>query len=1858
MKKPKILIITLATIILITAIAIILSTGNEHKFRPVNPAFREYISAFTSGVISTHSTIKIRLANDYCDTIAINSPAPSGLFSFSPDIKGSAWWIDKRTIEFRPQTTLTPGEFYNAKFFLSQLIKIPDSLKTFEFQFVALKQDFELVIENLKPNKNSDLRKEKLYGQILTADISDNAGIEKMLKASQESHQLPVSWTHDTGGKIHHFQVDSVVRGKEPGKLKLEWDGKLINAENHGDSTITVPSLDQFLFVNAQVVQGQEQYVNVRFTDPLADNQNLDGLFNLSGMGLRYAMEDNELRIYLPEEHGNMMVLKLEPNIRNIKGKELGQAIQNDIVFEGAKPAVRFTGTGVIMPSSNNMLLPFEAVNLKAVDVRVIRIYERNVMQFLQTNEMNGQGELARVGRMVLKKVVPLTNVANYGKWNKYSIDLSDLIKTEPGAIYSVKLSFKMAYSTYPCNGKSSEANEAVLTGISNVQEGDNGEYEYFDFGNENEEYYDEEGNYSYDWSQRENPCNKSYYSGKEVYHNVISSDLGIIAKADCDNRYHAFVSDIVSTQPLPGVEIKFYNYQQLCVGSGRTDNEGTVTVSLTGKPYVLIAKKGDQTGYLKLVEGSSLSLSMFDVGGETVQKGIKGMMYGERGVWRPGDSLYISFILEDKQNTLPEHHPVIFTMFNPSGQQVTNIVKTSSVNGFYNFSTATDRNAPTGNWRAIVKVGGAEFSKNIRIETVKPNRLKINLNFGVDKLVRSKMPKAILTANWLTGATARKLKASVALTLTKSTTSFKNYPQYIFDNQFSGFTTQTFDIFSGKLDETGKAEFSPEINLTTAAPGVLNANFETTVYEEGGDFSIDRFSLPYHPFTSYAGLTVPQNKNNDRMLYTDTRYNIDLINLDPDGKVISPNKLSVQVYKLNWNWWWDNSGERSADFVSTAYNKLTDSLTLTTVNGKASFPFLAKHDDWGRYYVRVTDKRSGHTAGSVIYVDWYGYNRNRGDEKQAATMLTFTADKEKYKTGNRVKLTIPSQAGGRVLITIENGSKVLQSAWVPAKDKTTGYEFDVTPEMAPNCYAYATLVQPHAQVKNDLPIRLYGVIPIFVEDPDTHLKPQIIMKDVLAPEKKASITVKEEHGKPMTYTLAVVDEGLLDLTRFKTPDPWAIFYAREALGVRTWDLFDLVMGAFSGELQRILSVGGDEEGNAKGNLKANRFKPMVKYLGPFELKKGQSKTHTFTMPQYIGSVRVMVVAGDKGAFGSAEKTVAVRTPLMVLGTMPRVVGPGETVKLPVNIFAMEKSVKDVSVEVTTNDLFTLTSGNSRKLSFKNTGDDIVNFDLKVRDAVGVGKIKIIAVSGNEKASYNIEIDVRNPNPRMTKVVEAIVEPGKSWDSPYLSVGMTGTNKGRLEISGTPSMNLEQRLSYLIGYPHGCIEQTTSSVFPQLYLSDLLDLKKNEKDDIEQNIKAGIKRIAGFQTSNGGLSYWPGDQYSDDWGTNYAGNFLLEAEKKGYALPAGFMNKWKNYQKQKAISWNYNATFYNDDLMQAYRLYTLALAKAPEMGAMNKLMEFKNLSNAARWRLAAAYQVSGKPEAAKKLIAFASTDIKPYHELYNTFGSDLRDKAMIVETLCLLDMKAKAAPLVQDIATSLGNSGEWYSTQTTAYALLAVSKFETGKTGRKLDFTYKIDNDQPVKMRYDRPIFSSAINMKNQQSKGSVHLNNSGDNILYARIILSGIPLAGEETKQENNLNMKISYKSMDGKEVNPGKLPQGTNFMVEVSVSNPGVRGEYRQLALTQIFPSGWEIINARMSEEAAAKTKMSDFTYQDVRDDRVSTYFDLAPRQSKIFRIMLSTAYTGRFYQPATYCEAMYDHTINSTIPGHWVEVTTAGK
>jgi len=497
------------------------------------------------------------------------------------------------------------------------------------------------------------------------------------------------------------------------------------------------------------------------------------------------------------------------------------------------------------------------------------------------------------------------------------------------------------------------------------------------------------------------------------------------------------------------------------------------------------------------------------------------------------------------------------------------------------------------------------------------------------------------------------------------------------------------------------------------------------------------------------------------------------------------------------------------------------------------------------------------------------------------------------------------------------------------------------------------------------------------------------------------------------------------------------------------------------------------------------------------------------------------------------------------------------------------------------------------------------------------------------------------------------LEAGKSWKETVAMPGATGTNQLTLEVSDIAPVNLSSRLSYLLGYPHGCLEQITSKGFPQLYISSFTDLTPQQAKSTEEAVKEVIRRLRSYQTVDGAFAYWPGGTSSNGWGTVYATHFLLEASKKGYLVPEAMKQSVLNNLRRVARNWKPATSYYMDseETTQAYRLYVLALAGSPEMGAMNRLKEMKDLTSMSRWSLASAYALVGREDVAQDLISKTTALPSGYSEYDETFGSDVRDQSIQLMTLCLLDKGKEAATLVEELSKQL-SSDDWLSTQSTAFALVALSDYLAKyRVDGVMDFTYACGG-KDGQVKTDKNIWSETL-LDKAGTSASVELKNTGKSTLFARIITEGIPEQGEEKAYANGVSLAVSYVDLNGSPVNVAQLEQGTNFSAVVTVKNPSARG-YNNLVLSEIFPAGWEILNTRFLNESVTDSLSAGVNYQDIRDDRVYSYIDRLPAGSQVtVKINLCAVYPGRFYLPPVYCEAMYDYLIRANTAGQEVTV-----
>ena len=1774
--------------------AAVVACAPKHGASGPDAAFASYVKAYTGGVVPDGTALRVELA----------APVPmerqgDALFKFKPALSGMSRWLSPTVVEFVPDGALKEDTVYEGYFQLGDVLDVQDkSCQVFPFRFRAVPKTASISLDGITIQSEA-----RLQGGI---QLSAPAAIEDITLTVEPD--TPVTLTGE--GTAWRFETGGIARGAKdtPVTIRLKVNGF------HDISPVkaVIPATGVFKVIDTRITRTGNPCVEVRFSEPLAAEASRAGLIELAGV-VRQTVDirDNCARIYY-EGAGDNISLAVHHGVRSASGQALAEDFRTAFPSADYAPAVTLPLDGNILPDEGSLVLPFRAVNLSAVDIKVIKIYEDNILLFLQENDLDGSSELRRSGRLVYSSQIPLyaDGSLDLHKWNDFNVDLSGLFKQEPGAIYRVKLSFRQEYSLY--GGKPVPRMVPVTDGKPSAE--DEAEWDV-----QRSYWWDNDMDWSlYEWEDRDNPEKPTYYMESDRFPtvNLLSSNLGLVAQYAGGKTMWAAVTDINDAKPLAGVDLEVYDYQLQRLATAKTDSKGLAEIPVGRKPFAVIARKGKTTGYLRMMDGYEKSLSRFDVSGQAVTKGLKAFVYGERGVWRPGDTLHVTMILADKAQQLPEGHPAALELYTPQGQFYTRMLSTGQ-DGFYTFPVVTSADDPTGVWNAYVKVGGSAFYKSLRIETIKPNRLKVDLNLGGNVLVGGSRTSARLASSWLTGVPASGLRAHAVMTLSRGASSFKGFDGYIFRNPAASFEASEHELFQTVLSADGTAE--PVFNLPAAkdAPGLLSAFIVTSVEESGGDESFTTQTLPYSPFPAYVGVKFPS----DGDLETGKDHSVRIAVVDAAGNRLSGRSLEYRVFKLQWSWWWEDNPYELNSYMSGREAKPVASGTLVSGAQDVSFNLRAEAEDWGRYLVVVRDVAGGHVSGKTVIIDEPGYMGRAGrQDPNALTMLTFSTDKESYQAGEKATVFIPADTDGQALVSLENAGGVISRQWVSTdSEKDAKYTFTVTPEMAPNFYVHITLVQPYVATENDLPLRLYGVTRVKVENPASHLVPVVEAPDTVEPEKTFKIKVSEKSGKPMTYTLAVVDEGLLDLTAFKTPSPWDAMYQTEALGVKTWDLFDQVIGFRGGPIGQMLSIGGDQE-NIRAARKDNRFNPVVQFLGPFTLKKGTA-THDITLPMYIGSLRVMVVAGHDGAYGNADRTVTVKSPLMVLSSLPAQICTGEQVVLPVNVFALSDDIRSAKVTVKAEGALQMDGDATATATFTEAGDQVVRFALK---AVGEGpaKVSIEASGASHKAAETIDIQIVNPNPETVTVRQEKLAGGKSLT---FDAGEGST----LELAGFPAVDAAGLYKAMKNYPYNCTEQLSARGLTILHL--LPQLSEVDAAAAKELVPGIIHQIYSRQRSDGGFSYWSGGTVSDSWVSSMAGQFLSEASAAGFEVQKDVVDNWKRFQTNLSQAYRKagNAAF--SELDECYRLYTLAVAGDAASGSMNRLKETGDLSDRAAWMLAAAYAVSGKSKSAEELIAKVEKVTGEYEAGDFTYGSSLRDKSVILQALALTGQLSEAIPTAQELAEEI-NKG-WYSTQEAAFAAMAVDRLFTKVGAQSIRATVGGESVTSAKSVYSQPV------------SGRVEVKNTSDDLLYATLTtVSRAPALTPVAAASNGLQISVSYQKADGTAVDPFSIPQGTEFTAVVKVSNPTSR-DYKSLALSERVPSGWEIQNDRLRGGAGD----GEADYRDIRDDRCNWFFDLPHGKSRSFTLKLRAAYEGIYTLPAVTCSAMYDpHVAANTASG----------
>lgn len=1797
---------------------------NETPLYPVELA--KIMSYVTNGHIELSSNITVTFNETVVDDAKVDVPIKKDVFKCNPLIKGTVKFVDDRTVRLFPEK-LKKKTKYNCSLNIFGLLgdKKYKDLPVLDINFETPGLEVVNFSGAFYPDKKDSPKDLHYKGTIEFNDIVDESYVKDSFEVIKDAENVKFEgYLSKENPRIFEYRINGIKRLESPQEflLRLEKSDDL-DISSDIDKIVQLPEMQKFVVKELKTdTRGEKPFFIINFSDALNLSQDITGLVTVDNLKspLKFTKSGSDLIVKGGFEHGKVYAVRIHKGIESKWGTKTVNYNPYSIAFNDINPQMSFLSNGVFLPSSNNKNLRFKTVNLEKVKVTVKNVFENNLFYFLQNENLkSGKKDyrgpsdysLKRVGVKVYEKSFEIGKLKN--TWQQHELDLSKVLKEKKG-LYVVTINFKK---------------EDML----------------FKFDDDDDSYYGDD--------YYTNPNSRGYlYRNGEINKSLILSDIGITAKLGKRKQY-VFITDLVTSDPIPNTKVRLKTYQNQLVAQSRTDAHGRAVFSTIPNEVFFIEAEHD--GFRSIVKLNDMiwQASSFDTGGSPASnEGVKAFVYTDRGVYRPGDKWNIGFIVRNESGSFPKDHPVTMKVYNPKNQKVFTKTISKSVDGFYVFSYRTDQLDPTGKWQVRFNAGSKEVIRYIKVETVVPFKLKVEIVPEKTELTPDdEVLKAVLSSSYLVGSPASYFPATLTMKLSHQEKTFEKYKGFNFNDETVEFKEINKTVFNGKLDENGEKKAVVDIPDLTNAPSQVKMTLIGKVLEKGGRPVINRKIINIDPKNTYVGLKIPEMEWGYSELSKPVKIKTLLV--DKTGKNVPGRQLNIVIYHCSRYWWYEygNYSRFKKNFRTNYSTTVYKNLSVITKNTPVSFEFTP--NKVGNYLIEVRDGTKGHVATGFLRASYWGKGTNERD----ASILTIKKNKERYNIGDTAYLTIPSPEKGRILFTIEKGSEVIDHKWIIPSGNRTVIPVKIDEKMVPNVYASVSIIQPHDQTSNDRPVRMYGITPMIVDDISTKQNLDIEVGEFLRPEKDFFVTVRS--NKPGSQvTVAVVDEGLLGLTNFKTPNPWKYFYSKERLSIHSYDLFDQVIGAHYGTVANRYSIGGDMALKYKklqlAAKQAKRFKPVAMFKGPFITDaKGEVKVN-FTMPNYVGAVRVMAVSSKENTYGSAAKEVKVKNELMVLPYLPRFIGAGDTFTFPVSVFAMSQKIKNVDIQVKVEGPVKIVGGKSSLINFKSEGEQTAEFKAEALSEVGIAKITVTAKAGRYKAEKSIELDVRPPSSRVYQINKYALEPGKTMKVNVPDQGIKGTNNAVIKIADNPDINIGHRMKWLIKYPYGCIEQTVSSVFPQLYLKEFIKKFSSNTAKVDKNINAGINRLTSFQTYSGGFSYWPGGKKASAWGTNYAGHFMIEAKNRGYHVPAHLLDNWVKFQRSQVVSGKYSL------LMRTYMVYLLALAGNPEMSAMNQLKEehLDKMEDREKWLLAAAYYLAGNRKTAKQIESSAGTVVQNYREFSYSYGSGLRDKAMIMLCSQTLNNEKVNLELFEYLGEHLSKKA-WYSTQTTGFVLLALGKYLENEVNRDSVIKGTVKFPDGKVETFDVKKDGYIRKLKNFGKEVEVHIDSSST-VKRAFVSLSwdGIP-SKPAMCQADKLNLSYRYLDDDGYKIYPSKLKQGASFWIHFTASTQSdIYHKVDEVALQFILPAGWEIENTRLSNEQLpewmSQMKLGKEEYLDIRDDRVIWFFDLPARGREYdFIAKVNVVTKGKFILPSATLEAMYDHTYQSCTVPDYIEV-----
>lgn len=1515
--------------------------------------------------------------------------------------------------------------------------------------------------------------------------------------------------------------------------------------------------------------------------------------FKVEPVGDYYGHLDSAFRLSGNFRPGRRYTVTFRAGLVGKSGSVLKSNVTRNVYFEDSEPGIRITTEGKYLSPYGKMSLPFETMNLGKCKVRARRVYSNNIVYLAMMRWSSGRyywsDRSDDLGSQVFEKEISFNPTP--GEIARHQLDLRELTGGKSG-VYFLEIS-----------------------GIA----GDR------------------------------SPIDRQH---------LILSDIGITAKHGLGELI-VWANSINTLSAVQNVDVRLYSLKNQELATGVTDTNGLTRLTFStnttlGAPLVVTATKGDDMTYIVLND-CQVTGSTRDGERSYLTTGYEAFLFTDRGVYRPGEAARLKVIVRGRNAECPPSFPVTLTVSRPDGKHLGKYPGMLNDFGTTEFAVHLPDYVPTGDYSFSVQLADSTVlgSTHASVEEFAPPTIRVDVNTDTTRCRPGEEIKFVVSAQHLFGGPAAGLPVEGLVEFRPQPFAHARWVGFHFGDEQKKFGTIRKPLTGSRLDADGGATFRIDADAAWRPASSLRAVLIGTVLDTSGRAitAVGNRAVDIYPF--YIGIS---NRQSLATIGKESSFEIAVVL--PDGSVgTGKPSLKAVMEKTVWSSFMKRQDNGTWSWCSEQQTSEIRSDAVTLDSGRGTIAFTPS--DWGQYRLTVKDLASG-TSTSIEFnaceagQEW----SDRSMESQGNVELKM--DKDRYLAGETARLLVRAPFTGKAIVAIES-TTVLRHLVIDMTNNSTEIEIPVEASFAPNVHCSVSVMRPVKPEKLWGPHRAFGRCMLRVDSPERRLTVKLTAPEVMRPRQKLEIEVETldsaGHGAEAEVVVAAVDEGICMLTAFQVPDPYSFFFAPRWSGVSQHDLYQLLMPELEEHLAGDTSLPGGGElaslGRRLNPVRARRFKPVSLWSSSFRTDSAGKAKISMDVPEFTGQLRLMAVAVDKQRFGNVSAAVKVKRPLIVQAGLPRFLAPGDKCDMPVHVF--NETGEDGEAVVTVSCRGPLECDGStttvRRVHVPKASSTRIEIPVMARGLPGAGVCRIEVTMGQERFDEEIELPIRPPVSRVTLRGSGRVEPGTSAQIEMSTAWVDGTATNDVWISNLPAIELGSGLSYLLQYPYGCLEQTTSKSFPLLYLHDLAGQIRPgwlEQGQVARFVDDGIARILSMQRRNGSFGAWAGSE-AYMWGSVYATHFLIEASNAGYNVPVDRLRSALAYLVATAAGRSHGDDEESTDIYtRSYAVYVLALAGKPQHGIIGRLRQLPDFERdrMCRVNVAAALMAGGLRKDAHELLTGLNIAESPtqLRETGGSLRSSVRDDAILLATLVDADPAGILLPAMVQRINKARISGRWYTTQENALALMAIGKYcrYLAKDRAPLEGSVSWNNGTKSTMFSNREEFHAIIP---ELATGFITVTNAGKGPLYYAWEVSGIPTNTRMKEQCSGIAVTREILEANGDAVKSAELVQGRLYVVRLAFKD--LTGGLENIVIEDLLPAGLEIENPNLKTSQSVSwlkdVQTLPVLHADIRDDRLILFPAPFSGSTKYYYTVRAVS-SGTFAMPPVTAECMYNPEIRS--------------